>query len=46
MELLTDRWADDVVYLENDLICYELMNGALGHSSALVRLYWAGDNLG
>ena len=22
------------------------MNGVLGHSSALVTLYWAGDNLG
>ena len=22
------------------------MNGVLGHNSALVRLYWAGDNLG
>ena len=22
------------------------MNGVLGHDSALVRLYWAGDNLG
>ena len=23
-----------------------MMNGVLGHDSALVRLYWAGDNLG
>ena len=22
------------------------MNGVLGHDSALLRLYWAGDNLG
>ena len=22
------------------------MNGVIGHNSALVRLYWAGDNLG
>ena len=22
------------------------MNGPLGHDSALLRLYWAGDNLG
>ena len=22
------------------------MNGVLGHDSALIRLYWAGDNLG
>ena len=22
------------------------MNGVLGHDSAIVRLYWAGDNLG
>ena len=27
-------------------IKYAIVNGVLGHNSELVRLYWAGDNLG
>ena len=27
-------------------ICLDVMIGVLGHDSALLRLYWAGDNFG
>ena len=35
-----------VLLIEVDFCYNEWMNGILGHDYALLRLYWAGDNLG
>ena len=36
-----------VIEFSKDSLAQKIeMNGVLGHDSALVRLYWAGDNLG
>ena len=43
-------WRMCISQLENFLNDYRVlaneMDGVLGHDSALIRLHWAGDNLG
>ena len=41
-----DTFMPILLYFHKNQILQEWMIGVLGHDSALLRLYWAGDNLG